>query len=57
MEEDLHVFIHPINTLITSNLILDLRVNYPSWKLIFYGLVDSTIDPLYQEIIDRKVDS
>lgn len=46
-EEDLNIFIHPIDTLICSSLILDLRVNYPNRKLIFYGSVESNTDVQY----------
>lgn len=39
-EEELNVFIHPVQTLISSSLILDLKVNYPLKKLVFYGVID-----------------
>jgi hypothetical protein len=42
--EDLNIFIHPIHSLVTSTLIMDLRVNYPNRKLIFYGATDSTVE-------------
>ncbi len=44
-DEILTIFINPIETLVCSNLVLDLKVNYPDKKLVFYGIAGPGLDP------------
>lgn len=54
--EVMRIFIHPVNTLVNSNLILDMRVNYPSKRLIFYGIVEKYMETIYSNLLDVKTD-
>ena len=54
-QDIIKIFINPIDTLLSSNLILDFKMNFPNKKVVFYGDISDIKDEQFKELVDEEL--